>query len=126
MARFILLLLLLSAMTPAFAVMPDEKLPDPILESRARTISKQLRCVVCQNETIDESNATIARDIRGLVRQSLSQGDDDQAVIQAVVARYGEFVLLKPQWSGQNMILWLSPFVVLMAGFAGLWFKHKK
>jgi len=102
--------------TPAWAVLPDEVLDDPALEARARELSKGLRCLVCQNESIDESNASLARDLRLLVRERLVAGDTDEEVIDFIVARYGEFVLLKPKFSIQNLALWGTPLVVILAG----------
>ena len=102
-----LLLLLCVCATPAFAVFSDEVLDDPILESRARELSKELRCLVCRNENIDSSNAGIARDLRLLVRERLSEGDTDAEVMTFIVDRYGEYVLLRPPFSPQNAILYL-------------------
>lgn len=102
--------------TPVLAVQPDEVLDDPALETRARELSKGLRCVVCQNESIDESNADLARELRIVVRERLVAGDSDEQVLDFLVARYGEFVLLKPRTEGWNIILWLSgPALFLMA-----------
>ena len=100
----------------AGAVQPDEILSDPALEARARTLSKDLRCVVCQGESIDDSNADIARDLRLLVRERLKTGDSDQAVIDYVVSRYGEFVLLNPRLRGETLLLWGAPVVLFLAG----------
>lgn len=105
--RALLVALGLLAASPALAVQPDEILADPALEARAREISKELRCLVCQNESIDDSNADLARDLRLLVRERLLAGDTDRQVIDYLVARYGEFVLLKPRFSAQNAALWL-------------------
>lgn len=100
----------------ALAVQPDEVLDDPALEARAREISQLLRCVVCQNETIDESNAPVARDLRLLVRDRLVQGDSNDDVLAYVVERYGEFALLKPKSSGANMVLWWGgPIMALLS-----------
>jgi cytochrome c-type biogenesis protein CcmH len=113
--RALLLILALIA-SPVFAVQPDEVLDDPALEARAREISKGLRCPVCQNESIDESNAPISRDLRILLRERLVEGDSDQEVVDFIVARYGEFVLLKPDTGGANIILWLAaPGMLLIA-----------
>ena len=102
--------------TPAFAVLPDEVLDDPVLENRARELSRGLRCVVCQNESIDESNADLARELRLVVRERLVAGDSNQEVLDFLVARYGEFVLMKPRTDGWNIILWLSgPALFLLA-----------
>jgi len=103
---------------PAWAVLPGEMLADPLLEKRAREISKVLRCLVCQNQSIDDSDADLAKDLRIIVRQRLTAGDSDTAVIDYVVARYGDFVLLKPPFKGATLVLWLGPAVI--AGL-GLW-----
>jgi cytochrome c-type biogenesis protein CcmH len=105
---------------PALAVQPDEMLPNPRLEQRARAISQQLRCMVCQNQSIDDSDAPLAKDLRVLVRERLKAGDSDPQVIDYMVARYGEFVLLKPRLSWQTVVLWLTPAIVLLAGGLGL------
>ncbi len=115
LASLILLLTLLFAGT-ALAVKPDEVLADPALEARARTLSAELRCMVCQNQSIDESDADLARDLRVLVRQRLVAGDTDQQVIDYIVSRYGEFVLLKPRFSLRNALLWGTPVLLLVAG----------
>ncbi len=104
-ARLVALALLAAA--PALAVQPDEILADPALEARARQIAKELRCLVCQNESIDDSNADLARDLRLLVRERLVAGDSDREVVDYLVERYGEFVLLKPRFSARNAALWL-------------------
>jgi cytochrome c-type biogenesis protein CcmH len=106
-------LLLLASLLPAFAVQPDEMLKDPTLEARARNISSGLRCLVCQNQSIDDSNATMARDLRILIREQLVEGKSDGDVVDFVVARYGDFVLLKPRFKGTTIALWLAPFVIL-------------
>ena len=100
----------------AVAVQPDEMLADPTLEGRARGLSQQLRCMVCQNQSIDDSEAPLARDLRILVRERLKAGDDDRQVLDFLVARYGEFVLLKPRFEWQTAVLWLTPVVVLIGG----------
>ena len=107
------------ASTPARAVTPDEMLADPVLEARARTISKDLRCLVCQNESIDESNADLAHDLRVLVRQRLTAGDSDEQAIQYIVSRYGKFVLLKPPVEPATYLLWFGPVIVVLLGAAG-------
>lgn len=108
---------LMAIVTPlaAIAVQPDEILADPALEERAREIGEGLRCVVCQNQSIDDSDAPLARDLRLLVRERLTAGDSDDQVIEHVTARYGDYVLLKPRMSGFNVLLWLSPFVFMAA-----------
>jgi cytochrome c-type biogenesis protein CcmH len=105
---------------PAIAVQPDEVLPDPRLETRARTISEGLRCLVCQNQSIDDSDAPLARDLRLLVRDRLKAGDSDADVEKYVVQRYGEFVLLRPVVAPHTMLLWFGPALVLAAGILGL------
>ncbi|ETX30776.1 cytochrome c-type biogenesis protein [Roseivivax isoporae] len=112
---------------PALAVQPDEMLGDPGLESRAREISEGLRCLVCQNESIDESNASLARDLRILVRERLLEGDSDAEVVDFIVDRYGEFVLLRPTTGGWNWILWAAgPAMALLAlGLAGVYVRGR-
>jgi cytochrome c-type biogenesis protein CcmH len=110
------------------AVEPGEILKDPALEARARTISKELRCVVCQNQSIDDSNATLARDLRVLVRERLTAGDSDDQAVAYIVDRYGDFVLLNPPFKASTWLLWLGPLLVLMAGIGGtaLWFRRRQ
>ncbi len=115
LASFLLIFLLLAPL-PALAVNPDEILPDPKLEQRARDLSAQLRCMVCQNQSIDDSNAELARDLRLLVRERIVDGDSDQQVIDYVVSRYGEFVLLKPRLSMHTLLLWGLPGVLFVIG----------
>ncbi|TPN83089.1 cytochrome c-type biogenesis protein CcmH [Mesorhizobium sp. CU2] len=116
-ASLLLLLALLFA-GAAQAVKPDEVLQDPALEARARVLSEGLRCMVCQNQSIDESDADLARDLRILVRQRLVAGDTDQQVMDYIVSRYGEFVLLKPRFSLRTALLWGTPVLLLLAGGA--------
>lgn len=117
MRRMILILALMLAPFAAPAVEPGEILADPALEERARDLSKGLRCLVCRNESIDESNAGLARDLRLLVRERLVEGDSDAEVIDYVVDRYGEYVLLRPQATGANLILWIAgPAMALFGG----------
>jgi len=117
--RIALALLLLVFAFPAFAVDPSEVLPDPALESRAREIGRSLRCVVCQNQSIDDSNAEVARDMRRAVRERLVAGDKDAAVFDFMVARYGDYVLLNPPFKARTLLLWLGgPLVLLIAGGA--------
>jgi cytochrome c-type biogenesis protein CcmH len=104
----------------AFAVQVDEILADPALEARARVLSKELRCMVCQNQSIDDSDAPLARDLRVLVRERLQAGDSDRQVIDFLVVRYGEFVLLKPRFSSHTALLWLGPAGILLIGAFGL------
>lgn len=115
-ARLSLFLAAIMAPLPAFAVNPDEVLPDPALEARARTISSELRCMVCQNQSIDDSNADLARDLRLLVRKRLGDGDTDQQVLDYIVSRYGEFVLLKPRFAEKTLVLWGAPIVLFVVG----------
>jgi len=117
--RLVLLVSLFVAST-AGAVLPDEQLADPALEARARTISKQLRCVVCQNQSIDDSDAPLARDLRVIVREQLSAGKSDAQTMDFVVERYGHFVLLKPPFEPATWALWLAPLFVLLAGGIGV------
>jgi cytochrome c-type biogenesis protein CcmH len=113
MRHFLALLLLLTSLSSALAVQPDEMLKDAVLEARARNISAGLRCLVCQNQSIDDSNATMARDLRILIREQIVAGKSDGDVVDFVVARYGDFVLLKPRFKGTTIALWLAPFVIL-------------
>ncbi|HKL69277.1 cytochrome c-type biogenesis protein [Salibaculum sp.] len=118
MRRLVLILVLLAA--PAWAVQPDEVLDDPALEERARDLSGGLRCPVCQNESIDESNAGISSDLRVLLRDRLKAGDSDEAAVQFLVDRYGEYILLSPPKEGANLVLWLAgPILLLLAAGVG-------
>ncbi len=108
-----------AAPTIAWAVQPDEVLPDPALEGRAREISKDLRCLVCQNQSIDDSNAPLARDLRVLVRDRLKAGDSNDQVLHYVTDRYGDYVLLRPPFKATTLFLWIGPFVVLAIGAVG-------
>lgn len=112
----LLVLLALAMTSPVLAVQPDEVLKDPALEQRARNLSAGLRCMVCQNQSIDDSNAELARDLRILVRERILAGDTDQQVIDYVVARYGEFVLLQPRFNWRNALLWGTPALLLLVG----------
>jgi cytochrome c-type biogenesis protein CcmH len=105
--------------TPSFAVQPDEVLANPALESRARELSRELRCMVCQNQSIDDSDAPLARDLRLLVRERLTAGDSDTQVLDFLTARYGQFVLLKPHFGWDTALLWFAPAVVLLIGIVG-------
>jgi cytochrome c-type biogenesis protein CcmH len=110
----------------AFALQPDEVLKDPALESRAREISAELRCLVCQNQSIDDSDAQLARDLRLLVRERLVAGDTDEEVRDYLVQRYGEFVLLKPTFRARNLLLWLTPVLVLALGALGAYAASRR
>jgi cytochrome c-type biogenesis protein CcmH len=114
MKRLVLVLCLMAA--PLWAVQPDEILDDPALEARARDISSGLRCLVCRNESIDDSNAELARDLRLLVRERLVAGDSNDETVDFIVDRYGEYVLLKPRTGGSNILLWLAGPLMLGAG----------
>ncbi|MCB1380745.1 MAG: cytochrome c-type biogenesis protein CcmH [Alphaproteobacteria bacterium] len=119
MKRFVLAMCLLLWVAPALAVQPDEILRDPVLEARARALSAQLRCLVCQNQSIDDSDAPLAKDLRLLIREHLVNGESDRQIMDYVVARYGEFVLLRPRLTSHTVLLWATPFVVLvLAGIA--------
>jgi len=120
------LILLLALCVPAFAVNPDEMLADPALEARARGISAELRCLVCQNQSIDDSDADLARDLRIIVRERLTAGDSDEEVKDYVVARYGEFVLLRPVLAPHTIILWAAAPVILVAGLAYIWLSARR
>lgn len=123
MMRWLALVLLLALPGALGAVQPDEVLSDKILEERARDISKGLRCPLCQNESIDESNADIARDLRLIVRERLVEGDTDEEVVDFVVERYGEFVLLQPTFGGANWLLWAAgPIMLLFAAGLGVFY----
>lgn len=110
------LALVLSLSSSALAVQPDEVLSDPVLEARARALSQKLRCMVCQNQSIDDSDAPLARDLRILVRERLKAGDSDTQVREFLVARYGEFVLLEPRRDSRTFLLWSMPLLVLLLG----------
>lgn len=113
--------LALLASLPAHAVQPDEVLKDPTLEHRAREISAELRCLVCQNQSIYDSDAPLAKYLRLIVRERLQKGDSDKAVLDYVVARYGEFVLLRPVFALHTLLLWLTPVLAVLLGGFGLW-----
>src|ERR1700748_3867231 len=119
-ARLVLAFLLLAA--PAFAVLPSEQLADPKLEARARAISTELRCVVCQNQTIDDSDADLAHDLRVLLRQRLKAGDSDSQAVAFLVNRYGAYILLKPPFDTETLLLWLGPALALLGGAVGVGF----
>ena len=110
----------------AGAVEPDELLDDPVLEERARDISQQLRCVVCQNQSIDESTAPLARDLRLIIRERLVAGDSNKEVVTFVVDRYGDFVLLKPPFQGDTYVLWFGPFIIFLIGGGLIFYYFRK
>jgi len=124
--RITLLLLTLLMAAPAFAVQPDEILKDPVLETRARALSQELRCMVCQNQSIDDSDAPLAKDLRVLVRERLTAGDSDRQVIDFLVARYGEFVLLRPRMNAHTVLLWTTPFAVLVIAALAFFFARRR
>jgi cytochrome c-type biogenesis protein CcmH len=124
--RALLLALSLLVAQSAAAVTPDEMLADPALEQRARDISAELRCLVCQNQSIDDSDADLARDLRVLVRERLVAGDSDEAVRQFLVDRYGEFVLLNPRVNNHTLLLWGAAPVLLLAGLLVLWLTGRR
>jgi cytochrome c-type biogenesis protein CcmH len=128
MRRFALIAILFALLAPtaALAVTPDEMLKDPALEARARQLSQELRCMVCQNQDIDDSAAPLAHDLRVLVRDRLKAGDSDQQVLDFLVARYGEFVLLKPRFELHTLLLWGLPPLALIAGMAGLFVAMRR
>jgi cytochrome c-type biogenesis protein CcmH len=122
---FVLLVAVFAA-SGALAVQPDEIMSDPAKESRARDLSRELRCMVCQNQSIDDSDAPLARDLRLLVRERIAAGDSDVEVIDFLVARYGEFVLLKPRLKPQTLLLWLLPPLALAGGGFALWMYSRR
>jgi cytochrome c-type biogenesis protein CcmH len=105
---------------PCHAVRPDEMLPDPALEARARDIGKELRCLVCRNQSVDDSDADLAHDLRVLIRQRVAAGDSDRQVVAYIRSRYGDYVLLKPPFEPSTWLLWLGPGVLLLAGLWGM------
>src|SRR5690349_1582649 len=117
----VLAVALFGSATAVLAVTPDEQMSDPKLEARARQISHGLRCLVCQNQSIDDSDAPLARDLRLLVRERIKSGDSDGQVIDFIVARYGDFVLLKPPLTWHTALLWATPFLLLMAAIFAIW-----
>ena len=125
-ALLLLLTLCMLLASRANAVQPDEVLPNPALEARARAISEGLRCLVCQNQSIDDSDAPLAKDLRLLVRERLKQGDSDQEVVDFIVARYGEFVLLKPKFSPHTLLLWLATPAVFVGALLLIWLAYRR
>jgi cytochrome c-type biogenesis protein CcmH len=125
MRLFLAMFVVLASMAQAIAVQPDEILKDPALEARARALSGELRCLVCQNQSIDDSDAPLARDLRILLREQIQQGKSDGEVMDFIVARYGEYVLLKPRFSGQTLVLWGLPFAALALAGLALFLRRK-
>ncbi|KKC39801.1 hypothetical protein WH87_06660 [Devosia epidermidihirudinis] len=124
--RGILIALTILVAVPSLAVSPDEILSDPVLEQRARDISTGLRCLVCQNQSIDDSDADLAKDLRVLVRERLVAGDSDDAVRQFLVDRYGEYVLLNPRVNNHTLLLWIAAPVLLIGGLLTLWVTNRR
>ncbi|HEV7326905.1 MAG TPA: cytochrome c-type biogenesis protein [Bosea sp. (in: a-proteobacteria)] len=122
----LLLVGMLALSAPAFSFQPSEVLKDQALEQRARQISSGLRCLVCQNQSIDDSDAPLAKDLRILVRERLTAGDSDGAVIDFVVARYGDFVLLRPPMNARTIALWAAPFLIVLFGAVFLWRRRNR
>ncbi|MCA1953226.1 MAG: cytochrome c-type biogenesis protein CcmH [Hyphomicrobiales bacterium] len=121
MRPFTALFLLVMAILPGLAVQPGERLADPAQEARARRLSLELRCLVCQNQSIDDSDAVLAADLRRLVRERIAAGDSDRQIRDFLVARYGEFVLLNPPFSERTLLLWSLPALALLAGAGAVW-----
>jgi cytochrome c-type biogenesis protein CcmH len=123
-----LMMFTLALAASAYAVEPDEMLQDAHKEARARAITQELRCVVCQNQSVDDSNAPLAHDIRVLVRERIAAGDTDEQVIQFMVARYGNFILLRPPFQWDTLALWLGPAIFLLIGLATavIYFRRRK
>jgi cytochrome c-type biogenesis protein CcmH len=118
---FTALFLLLTAFAPAWAAQPDEMLKDPVLEARARKVGEELRCLVCRNESIEDSGADLAHDLRVLVRQRIAAGDTDRQVVDYIRSRYGDFVLLKPPFQWDTALLWGGPALLVLIGVAMAW-----
>ena len=116
----------LTTLPAAFAVQPDEILSDPELEARARVLSAQMRCLVCQNQSIDDSDAPLAKDLRVLIRERLVQGESNAQVVDYLVSRYGEFVLLKPRFNARTLLLWGGPFAILLIGSLVIFMRRRK
>jgi cytochrome c-type biogenesis protein CcmH len=126
MRKLLAMLLVLWSVSSAFALSPDELLKDPELEARARNLSAQLRCLVCQNQSIDDSDAPLAKDLRTLIREHLVKGESDSQIMDYVVARYGDFVLLKPPLTGSTLVLWATPFLVLLVAALALLLRRRR
>lgn len=120
------LLLALAVVTPACAIEPQEQLSDPALEARARVIGQELRCLVCQNESIDDSNAGLARDLRTIVRERLKAGDSNDQVLSFVTARYGDYVLLRPPLRAGTLVLWFGPAVLLVVAIVAMTLRRRR
>jgi cytochrome c-type biogenesis protein CcmH len=121
----VMVLSLMLHLSPAWALEPDEILADPVMESRARALSAGFRCLVCQNQSIDDSDAPLARDLRLLIRERIQSGDTDKEVRNYVVSRYGDFVLLRPPFGSRTLFLWLSPFLLLLAAVLFMLFRRR-
>ncbi|PZF77739.1 cytochrome c-type biogenesis protein CcmH [Aestuariivirga litoralis] len=126
MRKLLAILALLVAVQPALALTPDEQLKDPALEQRARAVSAQLRCLVCQNQSIDDSEAPLAKDLRTLVREQITAGKTNEQVLDYIVERYGQFVLLKPRFERETLILWGTPFAVLLIAGGAMLLRRKR
>jgi cytochrome c-type biogenesis protein CcmH len=126
MRKLLAILTVLASLSPAFALAPDELLKDPALEARARGLSAHLRCLVCQNQSIDDSDAPLAKDLRTLIREQLMTGKSDAEIMDFVVARYGEYVLLKPRLTASTMLLWATPFLVLLIAGTALFLRRSR
>lgn len=125
MRRLLAIVVLVASLQPAFALQPDEILQDPVLEARARALSAELRCLVCQNQSIDDSDAPLAKDLRILIREHLVKGESDAEIMDYVVARYGDFVLLKPRLTAKTLLLWGTPFAVLLIAALALLLRRR-
>lgn len=123
---FLAILFCCLSAVPLQAMEPGERLTDPALEARARVLSKELRCLVCQNQSIDDSDAELARDLRRMVRERLLAGDSDSEILDYIVERYGEFVLMTPRLSPYTWALWLTPALILLVGAAGVFFLFRR
>ena len=124
--RIAILVVFAGFATTAFAVQPDEVMKDPVLETRARALSEELRCMVCQNQSIDDSDAPLARDIRILIRQRLADGQSNDAIRAYLVSRYGDFILLKPRLTPETWLLWFGPPLILCAGLAAAFWARQR
>lgn len=124
--RLVIVALMLLSWPAAYAVQPDEIMSDPAKEARARDLSRELRCMVCQNQSIDDSDAPLARDLRLLVRERIAAGDSNSQVLDFLVVRYGEFVLLKPRFEPQTLLLWLLAPLLLAGGGLALWLQIRR